>query len=1048
MVRPRALLLLTAGSLIVVSGTSAAATTLGVGGPGAIAANPERRGLIAFGGLPFSAMPIVRLPAAAQDAGSIRGLVFDEDFDVPLPRAHVTIVETGQTTTTTDQGNFVLSNVPPGRYTLVFSKDGYTRQVRADVVVSSGQLTDVDAQLSGEFTEMEEFVVQDLQLGAGTEASLLKLRLDSPALIDSISADLMSRAGASDVAGALNLVAGATVEDGKYAVIRGLPDRYVSSQMNGVRLPTADEDKRAVQLDQFPTAVVESIQVSKTFTPDQQGDASGGAVNVVLKGIPDETIVQFKAQGSYNSQVKNRSDFLTYQGGGVNRWGKDDGGRDVPELLDPATGLRDFGGAAGVSRGEAPIDYKWSAAGGGKYAFENGIKVGGFASFFYERDSLFYNNGIDDSYWVVNPGDPMTPETSQGTPQEGDFKTKLFNVTKGSESVQWGGLGTLGVEIEDHEIRFTYLYTRTTEDTATLAEDTRGKPYFFPGYDANNPAGIGNEPANRNAAPYIRTETLDYTERTTSTMQLAGRHKLPFPEFGNENIIRFKKPELDWTVAHSTADLYQPDKRQFGSLWLAESLNPGVPPFLPPFVLPAVHRPFKPAANFTLGNFQRVYKEINEESDQYALNLKLPFSNWTGKEGYLKFGLFDDEVKRSFNQDTFSNFNDNAASFQGGFDTFWSSVFPSENHPITEGPPFVDVDYKGEQHISAWYAMIDLPVTSFLNVIGGARFEKTKLGVVNSPEIDATWFPPGAISPIALLPGDADVDFSQDDVLPSIGIVLQPLPQLTFRASYSETVARQTFKELTPIQQQEFLGSDIFIGNPELRMSALENFDLRLDYTPTEGSLFSVSWFKKKIRDPIEYVQRVASFTFTTPVNYPEGELSGFEFEARQDMGRLWEPLRGLSLGANATLINSEVTLPDDEAAGFDLPNILAPMTTRDMTNAPEFLYNLYLTYDLEFTGTQFALFYTVRGDTLVAGAGQSNGNFVPNVYELEYGTLNLTISQRIGKYVKLDFQAKNLTNPTIEEVYRSKYIGDDVTKTSYTKGIDYSIGLSAEFKF
>src|SRR5262249_58743734 len=119
-------------------------------------------------------------------------------------------------------------------------------------------------------------------------------------------------------------------EDGTFAVIRGLPDRYVSSQMNNVVLPTADENKRAVELDQFPAPVIESIQVSKTFTPDQQGDASGGAVNVRLRGIPDTPVFQFKNQLTYNSQVTGRSDFLTYQGRGVHFWGRDDGGRGAP----------------------------------------------------------------------------------------------------------------------------------------------------------------------------------------------------------------------------------------------------------------------------------------------------------------------------------------------------------------------------------------------------------------------------------------------------------------------------------------------------------------------------------------------------------------------------------------------------------------------------------------------------------------------------------------------------------------------------------------------
>ncbi len=987
-------------------------------------------------------LPLTVALGAPQQPGSIRGIVYDKDFDVPLAGAQVTNVETGQTATTTDQGNFVFNIVPPGKYTLVFSKEGYVRQVKADVLVSAGQLTDVEASLSGEFTDLDEFVVHDiLQFGAGSEAALLQLRFESPALMDSISADLMSRAGASDAAGALRLVTGASVEDGKYAVVRGLPDRYVSSQLNGVRLPTADENKRAVQLDQYPVAVIESIQVSKTFTPDQQGDASGGAVNLRLKSIPDEAIFQFRSQVSYNTQVTGRSDFLTYPGGGVNFFGLDDGDRDIQ--YENIGG--NWNGAAGVTTGDAPIDYKWSVAAGGKHEIGNGVRVGGYASYFYERDSSFFDNGIDDSFWVIHPGDPLTPETNQGTPMDGDFKTALFDVTQGEELVQWGGLGTFGLESENHALGLTSLYTQTTEDVATLAEDTRGKEHFFPGYDPNDPMGEGNNTNNLHAAPYLRLETLNYSERTSGTVQLNGRHTLPIGEFGIDNCATFRTLELDWLAAYSTADLNQPDKRQFGALWLPRAFNPGFPPDVPPFFTPAIWLPYKPSANFTLGNFQRIFKTIDEDSNQYIVNLRLPFEQWTGNEGYIKTGLFDDHVERSFNQDTFSNFNDNS-SYQADFDDPWSKVFPDQNHPITEA--LVDVDYKGDQKIEAGYAMMDLPLCSFLSVTGGARFESTDISIVNDPEADSTWFPPGATGPIDLLPGDGDVTFKQDDLLPAIGLEARPTQQLTFRASYSETVARQTFKELSPILQQEFLGGAIFIGNPDLKMSSLKNYDLRLDYSPYSGGLVSVSWFKKDIEDPIEYVQRLANFTFTTPRNYPHGELTGYEFDVRQRMGQFWDAAEGLSVGANATFINSEVTLPADEAEGFEQPNIQVSLDSRDMTNAPDHLYNLYMTYDVVPTAMQLAIFYTVQGDTLVAGAAQSLGNFVPSIYAKEVETLNVSVSQKLGKYFTLQLQGKNLTNPRIETVYRSDETGSDVTKTSFTRGVEYAISLSVEFSF
>jgi outer membrane receptor protein involved in Fe transport len=986
-----------------------------------------------------------------QEIGGIRGTVYDKDFDVPLAAAQISIAETGEKVTTTDQGNFVFSQVKPGTYTLVFSKEGYTRQVKADVVVSPGKMTELDVSLSGEFIELEEFIVQYLELGGTSEIDLLNLRMESPSLMDSISSDLMRQAGASDVASALSLVSGTTVQEGKYAVVRGLPDRYVNSQLNGVRLPTADPDKRAVQLDQFPAPVIKSIQVSKTFTPDQQGDASGGAVNVVTKGIPDETILQFSGQISYNSQVTGKSDFLTYKGGGVDFWGIDDGGRDIQ------TGNigGNWGGAVGVSREDAPVDYKWSLAAGGKHEFDDGIKVGGFGSLFYERDSSFYDDGIDDKYWVETPGAPMTPQYVQGTPDQENFKTQLFDVTQGSEEVKWGTLGVLGVETENHSLSLLHMYTRVAEDVATLAEDTRGKQFLhrywpsiygpeYDNYDPYDPCHPGNQ--QRDAAPYLRTETLQYTERTTQTLQLSGRHKLPDPKFGKENFFTLLNPEMDWGISFSSAGLNQPDKRQFGSLWWAESYDPGFPPTVPPSIEPAVHYPFKPAENFTLGNLQRVWKDISEDSEQYFLNVKLPFEQWSGDEGYLKLGLFNDEVDRKYEQDSFSNFSDVGAQYEAPWADFWSRVFPSEDHAISDGPPYVDVDYDGQQEISAWYYMADLPLCSFFSIIGGARHETTDLSIVNHPEQDVTWIPPGATGPVKLNPGDADVSFSQSDVLPSIGFEYKPLEKVTLRGSYSETVARQTFKELTPIIQQEFLGGDVFIGNPSLAMSALKNYDLRLDYTPYDGGLVSLSYFYKDITDPIEYVQRNAGFTYTTPMNYPQGELSGYEIEVRQRMGRFWDELEGFSVGANATIIDSEVKLPADEAAGFNQPNIMAPMSTRDMTNAPEYLYNFFLTYDLQQFGTQLGLFYTVNGDTLVAGAGQSNGRYIPNVYQEEYGTLNLSLLQKIGKNCNLTFQVKNLLDPKIESVYRSEYIGDDITKTSYRKGIEFSISLSAKF--
>jgi len=984
--------------------------------------------------------------ASAQQEGALRGFVTDRDFGGPVAGVAVTVIETGARVATDETGNFSIS-LPRGRYTVVIVKEGFVRQVRTDIVVEEGQLSTLEVELIGEYEDMDEFVVREIELG-GSEAALLTLRLESPQLLDSVGAEILSRAGASDAAAALLLIPGASVQDGKYAVIRGLPDRYVSAQLDGVRLPTADAERRAVQLDQFPTAVIESVQVSKTFTPDQQGDASGGAVNIDLKDIPEETSIQLKMQVGFNSQVYSREDFLSYRGGGVSKWGnKHD--RDIPyDLIGES-----WPGAVGTDTRRAPSDYKWGVSGGGKWDADDGVKVGGFASVFYDRDNSFYDNGIEDS-WFVNPVYGTVPEYSQGAPGILALQSSLLDVTQASQSVQWGGLAAFGIETENHTIGVAVLYTRLAVDTATLATNTRGKEYFggpafdwtfsgfitepLPEYDPNDPSSTANTDL-LEISPYQRLETLNYTETTTSSVIFKGEHTLLFGEASEDE--RSLAPFLDWRLSASEAVYDQPDKTQFSSFWLPPSdyIDPS---------LPGIWLPLRPAENINLGWAQHIWQKITEKSMQVALNLKLPFEVENERRGYLKFGGFHDQVRRSFTQESFTNSFDPNNGFIGSFSEPWSRVFTDEVHRIL--PSDFDVDYDGNQRVSALYGMVDMPLGEEFNLIAGVRFESTALLTEVYGEDGATWFPPGALAPITFAsdPTAANVDFSQNDALPSLGLQWQAAEDLVIRLAWSRTVARQTFRELTPILQQEYLGGPLFIGNPELQMSGLTNYDIRVDYTPFEGWLFSGSWFYKAIERPIEYAQFNApqNFIYTTPLNYPKGTMVGLELEARLKMEVFDESLKGLAIGSNATFIRSTVYLPDDEIEAFAAAGF--PEETRPMTAAPDFLFNINATYDIEETGTQLGLFYTVQGDTLQAGSGLARENFIPSIVARPYGTLNFTFQQAVAENWKLFFQAKNLLNPEIQTVYRSEYIGGDILNTSYTKGVDFALGVSFEKQF
>ncbi|QBG47224.1 hypothetical protein EGM51_07375 [Verrucomicrobia bacterium S94] len=996
---------------------------------------------------------------ASAQQGGIRGMVMDADFEVPLPGVKVVISETGQEAVTGDAGSYFLEQVEPGAYTLMFSKDGYTRFTQPQVIVSPGKLAEMDASLAGEYEEMDELVVKEISLGGASEIGLLNLRMESVAMMDSVGADLMSKAGASDAAQALTLVPGTTIQDGKYAVVRGLPDRYVASLMNNVRLPSADPDKRAVQLDQFPSAMIESVQVSKTFTPDQQGDASGGAVNIMLKGIPDERVLQFKIGTKYKTGVADAgSGFLLDDAVDMGTWGH------IADDIQPQDINSTWSGVVGVERGDSQPMYDWSLTAGDKFEVGSDLKVGFIGSLFYKRDAS-YSEGRNDKYWLENDGglqDTLTPKYSGDNPYfnfggnsylnpGSELDTSLYDFQQGSEELQWGTLAGFGAETENHAVNLLYSYTFTGESTARLSEDTRGKYYFFPGYDpddvtspggadSDSPVFGGNQDFS-SFAPFNRKEELDYTERTANSLQLRGDHTIPFGGLRIGSVFTFNEPEIDWTVAWSGSTMDTPDRRSLETYWRRDDDGDGI------------HRMYNDDGG--RARLIRTWRNVEEDSFQYFGNLNLPFEAWNDEEGFIKLGGFDDSVERSFDQNSFyttQQLNSQQVQSSMPWEELWSSYLSDEQIEMNDYP--FDVNYDGTQDITAFYLMGDLPLASFFKITGGVRFEKTDLSTVMR-DVDPNaqlYIPANNYGPLDFAGNEAlaNASINQNDVLPSVGFEFSPHKKFSLRGSYTETIARMTFKELVPIEQVDTLGDDPFIGNPDLEMSSIRNYDLRFDYNPYTGGLVSVSWFYKELRDVIDYRQQIlgAATLATTPDNYSEGTINGYEFEVRQSLGEWWEPLEGLDLGANFTLIQSEL---DASGAELDalagLPEIVDAEYDdgkRDMMGTPEYLYNINATYTVPQFGTELGLFYIFKGDALKAAGTQDSNRYIPNIYEKGYGVLNFSVSQELGNHFSIGFKAKNLLDPEIQSVYRSEYAGEEAVHTSYKKGIEYSVGVSA----
>lgn len=961
--------------------------------------------------------------ALAQSAGGLRGSVFDKDLGIALAHVRVTVDEAGAHTQTTETGHFVFPQLPAGAFTVTFAKDGYMRQVLAGVVVTAGQMTEVRVELSAEVIEMEEFVVRGFDISGGDEAGLLEIRQETPAISDAISADLIKKAGAGTAASALRLVVGTSVQDGKYVVIRGLADRYTTTLQNGVRLPSADADKRAVQLDQFPGALIETIVVSKTFTPDLQGDSTGGSVNIKTRSAPDRAFLSVSGAVEYNPNVTGRDDFLTYRGGGTEPFAMAGSDRELPfskyklpayagasltptpaqqnnaQLLDAMT--RSFAPTMGTETKSVGPNYSWSVAAGDRLDFVGNTDLGFYGGFSYRQKYGYYKNAKRNTVTGAQAGQPLSVQFG-------------YADTRGTDEVLWGALVGAGWELSaDHELGVTLNRNQTATDEARLL--------------------VGND------NPYIHT-ALRYQERALTSAQLRGDH----------HFADAWDMQLDWALSYNLAEQDDPDFRAFRETDEGDRRTITGQAFDFP---------------------RRVFRKIHEGGPQAHANFTIPFTQWTDTEGKIKFGPFWDDTERQFKSDTFfysfahqigsgpavsTNAGYMSYSGPGNFaDHFLAphriglatNGAPSPNQLLwhVTHPAQVDVDYAGMQQIQAVYALLELPLTPRLRLSGGARYESTDIQVqitskepVTIPVIN----PDGTTSFRNVPPEEAGVQMDEQDLLPAAGLTWEMVDKLYLRLAWSQTLARPTFRELAPTPSYDFIGGDVFFGNNQLQMSHIDNYDARLEWFRRPGEVAAVGVFYKSITDPIEQISFNISGgdRYVQRLNYPEGTLYGIEGEWRQRLDVLADWMSDLTLGFNASYIVSEVKLPPEERDR--LAAIGANTTKRQLLGQPDYLVNINLTYENDRRGTTAALFYNRTGQTLVSGESQTT-TYVPNLFEAAYDSLDLSIEQKLGKHWRVSFRAKNLTDPLIERVYRASWATPQIAQSSYRRGREFSFGFN-----
>jgi TonB-dependent receptor len=562
-----------------------------------------------------------------------------------------------------------------------------------------------------------------------------------------------------------------------------------------------------------------------------------------------------------------------------------------------------------------------------------------------------------------------------------------------------------------------------------------------------------------------QNQSLKYTERTVGSAQFHGEHD-------------FSKAKLDWVAAYNTTRQRDPDVRFFRNFFTMEFDG---------------EDSYGTARQETQGvsreqNTRRTWRDVKEDGIQLALNAEMPFTQWTESEGKVKAGLFVQSTDRTYSEESMyyewnsrqccrgssANINEewienNSRDRQtytledflaGGL---WSDSFldyigiasnadspgiPDHQLLWLAVPYGYNVPYTGDQSLEAAYAMAELPLVPKIVLVGGARIEKTEVSIdPTSSRLcsftddlgNQTLEPCVQVIELQESGNRAVVDAKVEDaaariddtkVLPALGINYEPIKNMKVRASWSRTIARPTFRELAPVATNEFLQGDEFVGNPDLEISSITNYDLRWEWFRRPGEVMAISLFYKELEDPIEYLGfTTGGRTFIQPTNFGQGTLQGIELEGRTSLDIFGKWGMDWTVGMNYSLIDSEVDVPPDEQlrlSGFGLDE-----PSRRLQGQPEHLFNIHVTYDSERRGLTGGLFFNHIGEILVTGAARGGpganveAGAVPNVFETANASLDFRLSKEILRKrddltASLSFKAKNLLQDDDETIYRT----------------------------
>ncbi|MDP3313169.1 TonB-dependent receptor [Lutibacter sp.] len=914
-------------------------------------------------------------------SGKVTGKILDGEYNDVLAFANVSVKGTEKGTTSDFEGLYALK-LKEGVYTIVFSFIGYESKEITGVSIKNNQVSTINVTLNSSVLLKEVMVTSSAR--QNTEASILSYQKKSATLIDGLSIASINKTGASNIASAIKSVPGVSVQDGKYVYVRGLGDRYTKSILNGMDIPGLDPDKNTIQMNIFPTNILENILVIKSASADLPADFTGGVIDIVTKDFPSQKQMEFSVSGGFNPSMHLKDNYLTYEGGRTDFLGFDDGARGIPistaqiipnpasvknRTLEPIT--RAFNRTLATEQKISFPDFGFGFNYGNQFDVKDN-KLGFIASVDYKNTTNFYEGFENGIYQKPEERDEF--ELRFDRRQRGDI---------GTNNVLASVLTGLSYKTLKSKYNLNFLHIQNGESRAAL-------------FDQKTEIS--------NAIDVVK-DNLEYTERAITNVLLSGKNTSEDASFITE-----------WKISPTYSRVYDKDVRLTTFIKLPDGFT----------------------ISSDAGFPNRIWRNLEEINAVGKIDFTKKYDLFSSKAVFKFGGLY------SYKQRDYSVYNYEIA-FRNISPTVFggdpNTILADENiwTPSTNSGSYIRGNFEpansfdANQNTAAAYVSNEFKIGEKLRTILGVRAEYFTTFFTGQNNLGSQIY-------------DNENTLEEMDFFPSANFIYEYNDAINIRMSYSKTTARPSFKELSVVQIPDLLTGVMFLGNIDLKPSYIDNVDFRFEKYGEQAQMFAISAFYKSFKNPIELVAfSVIAPNQFTPRNSPSATVFGFEFEARKNFNFISESLKDLSLNVNLSIIDSKIKMNKGVNQEFDSRQTFARDgevidDTRQLQGQSPFLVNAGLNYNNKTMGLETGMFFNVQGKTLeVVGFGQN-----PDVYVQPFNSLNFNFSKTLDKEGKSSISLKvdNILDEKRQSLYDS--YGAVAQPFSFRKpGIAFSLGYS-----